>query len=305
MRKRWWRLVRAEGLEPPQLSSLEPKSSASTSSATPADSIIVRPRCRGRRAYNMGPPVRSKKMAVSKPRPDVAAAAGHIQRKMVRIGPWQIAHFPVEPTRSWWPDWALLALARRCPARLGGLPRRRPAPLALQAKADALGLRPGEPDTPIWSLAQDARRCRCSASSAAMRLQITLGNVCRCPLCSNWHGIDGVAARRAAGGAATARRRAAGQTLLIPLRHAGTFAVRPAGCWAMARRGHRAARALIVAGERGRRRRPRRGVSDRGLAAAAGRNRDRARHRSQRHNCRSTPSTGEPRWTSQPDSMNG
>src|SRR6202012_3903037 len=34
------RLVRAEGLEPPQLSSLEPKSSASTSSATPADSIM-------------------------------------------------------------------------------------------------------------------------------------------------------------------------------------------------------------------------------------------------------------------------
>jgi hypothetical protein len=32
--------VRAEGLEPPQLSSLEPKSSASTSSATPADSIM-------------------------------------------------------------------------------------------------------------------------------------------------------------------------------------------------------------------------------------------------------------------------
>src|ERR1700680_550139 len=34
------RMVRAEGLEPPQLSSLEPKSSASTSSATPADSIM-------------------------------------------------------------------------------------------------------------------------------------------------------------------------------------------------------------------------------------------------------------------------
>src|SRR4051812_4940882 len=39
-RKRCQRLVRAEGLEPPQLSSLEPKSSASTSSATPADSIM-------------------------------------------------------------------------------------------------------------------------------------------------------------------------------------------------------------------------------------------------------------------------
>src|ERR1700761_5904263 len=39
------RLVRAEGLEPPQLSSLEPKSSASTSSATPADSIMSGLRC--------------------------------------------------------------------------------------------------------------------------------------------------------------------------------------------------------------------------------------------------------------------
>jgi hypothetical protein len=36
MRKRCQRVVRAEGLEPPRLSSLEPKSSASTSSATPA-----------------------------------------------------------------------------------------------------------------------------------------------------------------------------------------------------------------------------------------------------------------------------
>jgi hypothetical protein len=35
------RLVRAEGLEPPQLSSLEPKSSASTNSATPASSIML------------------------------------------------------------------------------------------------------------------------------------------------------------------------------------------------------------------------------------------------------------------------
>jgi hypothetical protein len=57
-------LVRAEGLEPPQLSSLEPKSSASTSSATPAYEHHVRPRCRGRRVYNMGAADGSKKMAV-------------------------------------------------------------------------------------------------------------------------------------------------------------------------------------------------------------------------------------------------
>jgi hypothetical protein len=40
MVKRCVRLVRAEGLEPPQLSSLEPKSSASTNSATPAKNIM-------------------------------------------------------------------------------------------------------------------------------------------------------------------------------------------------------------------------------------------------------------------------
>ena len=48
------RLVRAEGLEPPQLSSLEPKSSASTSSATPASLASSRPRCQ-----SMTPKMRS------------------------------------------------------------------------------------------------------------------------------------------------------------------------------------------------------------------------------------------------------
>ena len=36
-------LVRAEGLEPPQLASLEPKPSASTSSATPAHPLEIAP----------------------------------------------------------------------------------------------------------------------------------------------------------------------------------------------------------------------------------------------------------------------
>src|SRR4249920_3110614 len=63
MRKRCRRLVRAEGLEPPQLSSLEPKSSASTSSATPADSIIGPAAMPRAAAYNMQPQLRSKKMA--------------------------------------------------------------------------------------------------------------------------------------------------------------------------------------------------------------------------------------------------
>ena len=70
-RKRWKRLVRAEGLEPPQLSSLEPKSSASTSSATPALIASIPAAMPRAAAYSMRPFVRSKKMAAF----DTASAA--------------------------------------------------------------------------------------------------------------------------------------------------------------------------------------------------------------------------------------
>jgi hypothetical protein len=60
-------LVRAEGLEPPRLSSLEPKSSASTNSATPArekrGALLLRARL-----YNTAGLGCTKKVAV---RPDV------------------------------------------------------------------------------------------------------------------------------------------------------------------------------------------------------------------------------------------
>src|ERR1700680_3857813 len=78
------RMVRAEGLEPPQLSSLEPKSSASTSSATPADSIMS-----GRDAAGGGLITWAHHSAAKKwPSPNLPglpAAAGLIQRKMVGI----------------------------------------------------------------------------------------------------------------------------------------------------------------------------------------------------------------------------
>jgi hypothetical protein len=61
------RLVRAEGLEPPQLSSLEPKSSASTSSATPAEKASGPAAMPRAAAYNMRPSARSIKMASPKP----------------------------------------------------------------------------------------------------------------------------------------------------------------------------------------------------------------------------------------------
>src|ERR1700745_2420666 len=81
--KRCQRLVRAEGLEPPQLSSLEPKSSASTSSATPADSIIS-----GRDAAGGGliawADLSAAKKWQSRPSSTYSAPTGHIQWKMVR-----------------------------------------------------------------------------------------------------------------------------------------------------------------------------------------------------------------------------
>jgi FtsP/CotA-like multicopper oxidase with cupredoxin domain len=93
--------------------------------------------------------------------------------------------------------------------------------LALQAKADALALRPGQPDTPIWSLGT-------STPNGALRfkrgevLDIRLGNDTTTPLAFNWHGIDGVAAAEPLLAQPALPPRAK-QNLVVPLRHAGTF----------------------------------------------------------------------------------
>jgi hypothetical protein len=62
------RLVRAEGFEPTSLAALEPKSSASASSATPAKDIgferLPKPASPGGAAYSMLPRPRSNKNGV-------------------------------------------------------------------------------------------------------------------------------------------------------------------------------------------------------------------------------------------------
>src|SRR6266581_6601912 len=77
------RLVRAEGLEPPQLSSLEPKSSASTSSATPARIASLS----GRDAAGGGLITWAHRFAAKKwPRPSLPGepgVTGHIRQNMV------------------------------------------------------------------------------------------------------------------------------------------------------------------------------------------------------------------------------
>ena len=76
---------------------------------------------------------------------------------------------------------------------------------------------------------------------------------------------------------------------MIPLHHAGTFLC-DLGCWPTVRRGRRR-RGPDRGRERSRHGRPRRGVPDRGVAAAPGWNRDRARHRSEGHQAGLIPST--------------
>ena len=106
------------------------------------------------------------------------------------------------------------ALPRAGPRR-GALKRR--AALALQAKADSVALRPGAPDTPVWSLHGPELRFKRGET-----LDVAFGNDLPVPAVLNWRGIDGVPAAEpltgrpplAAGGK---------EALQLPLRHAGTF----------------------------------------------------------------------------------
>lgn len=93
--------------------------------------------------------------------------------------------------------------------------------LMLQAKAATLALRPGGPDTPIWSLqgpAPDAGR----HFKRGDEVEITFQNQLPVPTVLNWRGIDGVPAAEPLL-ARPPLRPGARETLVIPLRHAGTL----------------------------------------------------------------------------------
>jgi len=93
--------------------------------------------------------------------------------------------------------------------------------LMLQAKADAVALRPGASDTPIWSLGG-------STSDPGLRfkrgdaIEATLTNQLPVPAALNWRGIDGIPAAEPLV-ATTPLAPGAKETFAIPLRHAGTF----------------------------------------------------------------------------------
>jgi len=93
--------------------------------------------------------------------------------------------------------------------------------LKLQAKAGIIALRPGEANTPIWSLSGPTPG-RDFTFKRGDELEITLGNELPVPTVLNWHGLDGVPAAEPL----TARpplTAGAKETFVIPLRHAGTL----------------------------------------------------------------------------------
>jgi FtsP/CotA-like multicopper oxidase with cupredoxin domain len=93
--------------------------------------------------------------------------------------------------------------------------------LLLQARAAVVPLRPGGPDTPIWSLAGPAPDPGFRFKRGD-ELEITLSNELPVPTVLNWHGLEGVPAAEPLAARAPLAP-GARETFLVPLRHAGTL----------------------------------------------------------------------------------
>ncbi|MEA2793797.1 MAG: hypothetical protein QOI87_1177 [Bradyrhizobium sp.] len=93
--------------------------------------------------------------------------------------------------------------------------------LTLQAKAGVIALRPGGPDTPIWSL-QGPAPDPSFRFKRGDELQITLQNQLPVPTVLNWRGIDGVPAAEALA-ARVPLAPGAKETVVVPLRYASTL----------------------------------------------------------------------------------
>ncbi|MEO6839620.1 MAG: multicopper oxidase domain-containing protein [Bradyrhizobium sp.] len=91
--------------------------------------------------------------------------------------------------------------------------------VALQAKASAMALRPGQLDTPIWSIGAQNDALRFKRGDT---LDVNLTNDTTAPIALNWRGLDGVPTVEPLL-AEPALAAQAKQSLVVPLRHAGTF----------------------------------------------------------------------------------
>ena len=165
----------------------------------------------------MGAPVRSKKSHL---------ATSGVRQLDLANGKWSASMMadPIFPLtrRAFVAGFGSAVLGPATPSitLAGGRPS-----LVLQAKADVVALRPGAPDTPIWSL-------RGSTSDPGLRfrrgdtVEVALANQLPVPAVLNWRGLNGVPAAEPLV-ATTALPPGANQTLSIPLRHAGTLLCDP------------------------------------------------------------------------------
>src|SRR3979490_704804 len=80
---------------------------------------------------------------------------------------------------------AILGPAMPCGVAAQGL-----TALRLQAKPGAAALRPGYPETPVWSLLTPTPEIGMRLRRAD-QLEVTLENGLPVPAVLNWHGIDG------------------------------------------------------------------------------------------------------------------
>jgi len=164
----------------------------------------------------MGPPVRSKKMVISEP------PGEYLRQLDISSGKWSASDMADRVLRLDRRElMAGLGAAVLGPAMPGIVAAQERASLALHAKPGFIALRPGAPDTPIWSL-------QGPAPDPGLRfkrgdeLAIALQNELPVPTVLNWHGIDGVPAAESLA-ARPLLAPGAQETLVIPLRHSGTF----------------------------------------------------------------------------------
>jgi FtsP/CotA-like multicopper oxidase with cupredoxin domain len=165
----------------------------------------------------MGRPVRSKKMAGSKASREVAALAGHIQRKMVRIAIMADRILRLDRRKLL----AGLGAAALGPAMPGVATAQRHPSLALQAKAGVIALHSGGPDTSIWSLDGPAPDPGFRFKRGD-ELEIMLGNELPVPTVLSCRGIGGAPAAEPLV-ARSPLSPAATETFAVPLGQAGTF----------------------------------------------------------------------------------
>ena len=179
----------------------------------PLNSIMSGRDAAGGAAYNMCPPVRSKKMA-GLGMESQTVATGHSTSKMVRIGLMARANFLAEPARADGRTRGRSAGLPRCPRRDRADARPR---LALQAKADSLAPAPGRPG--------HAGLVACRARPPVQARRIPRSQLCERPAgpgpFRSGAGIGAASADPLTGAAAGPA--GATESLQLPLRYAGTF----------------------------------------------------------------------------------